>query len=210
MASSDEEGEILPNCIRDYYFVDYKDEPISFSILPLQWSKDENPDGLKMMIFLRGSAYDGLQKIYKQVIAWKFELSSVEPEIFVLSKDKNWMELQSPRKSFQNIVRTILVTVSWLHFVKRNPEASGKSPWNHLLKSFRSKYWCYNLNLLLPCCLFSRTILICCVLCSSYEFEPSENDLLDHMPLIQEAVKREEDLLKSKVCSSLQPLKFDG
>ncbi|XP_019079245.1 protein ENHANCED DOWNY MILDEW 2 isoform X5 [Vitis vinifera] len=179
MASSDEEGEILPNCIRDYYFVDYKDEPISFSILPLQWSKDENPDGLKMMIFLRGSAYDGLQKIYKQVIAWKFELSSVEPEIFVLSKDKNWMELQSPRKSFQNIVRTILVTVSWLHFVKRNPEASGKSLWNHLLKSF-----------------------------SSYEFEPSENDLLDHMPLIQEAVKREEDLLKSKDVHTMRRYTF--
>ena len=139
MASSDEEGEVLPNCVRDYYFLDYKDEPISFSILPLQWSEDENPGGLKMMIYLMGSAHDGLQKIHKQVIAWKFELSNVEPEIFVLSKDKYWMELQRPRKSFQKIVRTILITVSWLHFVKNNPEASGKTPWDHLMKSSRSE-----------------------------------------------------------------------
>lgn len=139
MASSDEEGEILPDCVNDYYFVNYKDEPVSFSHLPVQWSGEENTDGLKMMIFLRGSADGGFQKIYKQVIAWKYELSGVEPGIFVLSKDRHWMELQKPRKSFQKIVRTILVTVSWLHFVKWNP-ASGRSPWNYLPNTFPARY----------------------------------------------------------------------
>lgn len=35
--------------------------------------------------------------------------------------------------------------------------------------------------------------------CSSYEVEPSENDLLDHMPIIREAAERDKDLVNSKV-----------
>ncbi|KAK9284748.1 hypothetical protein L1049_023925 [Liquidambar formosana] len=169
MASSDEEGEIIPQCITNYYFVNSKEEPVPFTILPLQWSKDVIPEGLKEQIYFRGTVDNGLQEIYKQAIAWKFELSYVHPEILVLSKGKNWIKLQRPRKSFESIVKNALVTVHCLHLVKKNPEASGESLWNHLLKSF-----------------------------GSFEVKPSQNDLLDHIPLIGEAAKRDKDLEKSK------------
>ncbi|KAF8391638.1 hypothetical protein HHK36_023944 [Tetracentron sinense] len=165
MASSDEEGEIVPRSVTNYHFVDDKDEPISFSILPIEWSGCDRPDGMKLQIFLHGAADSGLQKIYKQVTAWKFELSDEQPEISVLSKENKWIKLQKPRKSFEDTIRTILITLHCLHFVKKNPETSGKSLWDHLRKVF-----------------------------SLYEVRPSEIDLLDHLPLISEAVKKDESL----------------
>jgi len=33
-----------------------------------------------------------------------------------------------------------------------------------------------------------------------YEVRPSQNDLVDHLPLISEAIKRDDTLVKSKVC----------
>ncbi|CAL5391113.1 unnamed protein product [Camellia sinensis] len=169
MASSDEEGEIIPDCITNYHLVDYKEEPISFSRLPLQWSEDEISDDLSIQLFLRGTADDGLQQIYKKVIAWKFELSYVLPEIYLLSKDKTWIKLLKPRKSFESTIKTILITIHCLHFMKTNQEASRNAVWNHLLKAF-----------------------------SSYEIEPSENDLLDHLPLINEAAIRDKEIAKSE------------
>lgn len=38
-----------------------------------------------------------------------------------------------------------------------------------------------------------------CLMCSLYDVRPSDNDLLDHLPLIRAAVKRDETLAKSKV-----------
>lgn len=140
MASSEEEGEIGPEFVTNYHFVNNKEEPISFTILPLYGSAREIPDGLKVQVFLRGTVDNGLHKIYKQVFAWKFDLSYVQPEILVLSKNKNWITLQSPRKSFENIIRTSLITVYCLHFVKKNPEASEESIWNHIVKSFRCAF----------------------------------------------------------------------
>ncbi|CAK9133396.1 unnamed protein product [Ilex paraguariensis] len=172
MASSDEEGEIVPNCVSNYHLVDYKEEPISFSSLPLQWSEDEATDGMNTHLFLRGNENGGCQQIYKKVIAWKIELSYALPEIYVLSKDKTWIKLQRPRKSFECIIRTILITVHCLHFVKKNQKASGDELWKHLLKTF-----------------------------SSYEVGPSENDLLEHIRLIGEAAGRDEDIAKSEIQS---------
>lgn len=169
MASSDDEGETLPGSVSNYHFVDDKGEPISFSVLPIQWSKGDNLDSKKEPIFLDGNADNGLQKIYKQVIAWKFDLSDVNPEISVLSKENNWIKLQKPRKSFEDIIRSILITVWCLHSMKKNPETSGKSLWDHLSRVF-----------------------------SLYDVRPSENDLVDHTTLISEAVKRDEGLAKSK------------
>ncbi|XAR55303.1 Histone-lysine N-methyltransferase [Bertholletia excelsa] len=169
MASSDEEGEIIPECVTNYHFVDHIERPISFSILPLQWSEDEVTKSLGTQIFLHGSADNGLWKIYKQVTAWKFELSYVLPEIYVLTKDKTWIKLQKPRKCYEHTIKTILVTVHCLHFVKMNPETSRTILWNHLVKVF-----------------------------SSYVVEPSEDDLLHHMPLINEAASRDKNIAKSE------------
>uniref|UniRef100_A0A5B7BGT9 Zinc finger PHD-type domain-containing protein n=1 Tax=Davidia involucrata TaxID=16924 RepID=A0A5B7BGT9_DAVIN len=170
MASSDDEGESLAHTVSNYYFVDDKDEPISFSELPVQWNEGESPEGKREQTFLHGTADNGLQKIYKQVTAWKFDLSDAKPEILVLSKENNWIKLQKPRKSYEDTIRTILITVHCLHFVKKNPETSGRSLWDHLAKVF-----------------------------SLYEVKPSENDIMDHITLISEAVKRDETLAKSKL-----------
>ena len=138
MSSSDEEGQILPEInVSEYDFVDKNGVPISFAVLPLQWSENEVIGDLKTHIFLHGDADNGLWKIYNQVVAWKFELSYVLPEILVLSKNKKWMTLRKPRKSFVSTIRTILITIHWMHFMKKNTEASAKSVWNHLQKVFR-------------------------------------------------------------------------
>ncbi|XP_057955272.1 protein ENHANCED DOWNY MILDEW 2-like isoform X3 [Malania oleifera] len=169
MASSDEEGEIVPDYVTDYHFVDGDGKLIPISNLQLLWHKGESPGGLKIQIFLHGTADCGLQKIFKQVIAWKFELSHAQPQISVLTKNNDWIKLKRPRRSFETVLRTILVTLHCLHCAKKNPEASAKSIWIGLLKTF-----------------------------SSYEVQPSENDLLDHKPLIKEAMERDRDLANSK------------
>ncbi|WCJ33020.1 ENHANCED DOWNY MILDEW 2 [Euphorbia peplus] len=175
MASSDDEADVGPQSVSNYHFVDDDDAPTSFSDLPLydRRSDDDNDNDVRSknreQIFVHGSADNGLQTIHKEVIAWKFDLFNAKPEISVLTKDKNWIELQKPRKSFEEIIRTVLITVQCLHFARRNPDASEKSVWDHLSKVF-----------------------------SSYEVIPSQNDLVDHMALISEALEQDKSLAKSK------------
>jgi len=104
---------------------------------PFQWREGESPERKKEQIFLHGTADNGLQKIYKHVIAWRFDLSNLIPEISVLTKENNWIKLQKPRKSFEDTIRTILITVQCLHFLKKYPETSGKTLWDHFSKVFR-------------------------------------------------------------------------
>lgn len=153
MASSDDEGEVAPGYVSEYEFVDDKDEPISFAELPVHWNKDQIPDGEQIQIFLRGTTDKGLQRIFKQVEAWKFDLSEEEPEIFVLSKENNWIKLLKPRNAFMDTIRTILITVQYLHFLKWNPETSRENMWDHLSVLLRFGYKCFcivSMPLLLP------------------------------------------------------------
>lgn len=144
MESSDEEGEIVPDMVTDYHFINKNEEPVSFSVLQLHWKEGEVLQEPVLPVFLCGNADDGLQKMYKRVIAWKFELFYVQPEIYVLSKDKMWIKLQKPRKCYQDIIRTILVVVYVLHFVKKNPEESREVLWDYIQKTFRHGYlYCY-------------------------------------------------------------------
>nr|GMD86549.1 protein ENHANCED DOWNY MILDEW 2 isoform X1 [Ipomoea batatas]GME06296.1 protein ENHANCED DOWNY MILDEW 2 isoform X1 [Ipomoea batatas]GME13968.1 protein ENHANCED DOWNY MILDEW 2 isoform X1 [Ipomoea batatas] len=49
-------------------------------------------------------------KVYEKVTAWKFDLSSIKPDIWVLHKQNSWILLLKPRKAFEDtIIRTILV-----------------------------------------------------------------------------------------------------
>ncbi|KAI3456861.1 hypothetical protein Pfo_013524 [Paulownia fortunei] len=172
MASSDDEGETVLNNVSDYEFISGDNESISFAKLPVEWNKGETHDG-KPQIFLRGKTDNGLRKIYKQVIAWKFDLSYEKPEISVLLVEGYWIKLLKPWKPFQDIIRTIQITVHFLHFTKWNPQRSQKALWDHLNKSF-----------------------------SMFERRPSEDDLVDHLPLINEAVERDETLANSKLLST--------
>lgn len=195
MASSDEEGEIVPDCVDNYHFVDDADQPVSFDVLPLLWN-DTDDAGSATKISLHGTANNGLQTLYKKVIAWKIDFSSLQPEISVLSKEKNWIKLQSPRKSSADTIRKILVTVHWLHTIKKNPEASKASIWKQLEDVLRCAF--LRSYLILICLCFAFTLLL--IFFSSYESFPSENDLLDHMELLSEAAKWDRDLARSEVC----------
>ncbi|CAI8596663.1 unnamed protein product [Vicia faba] len=172
MASSDDEIDTQPLSVSNYHFEDDKDAPISFSVLPIQWSESESLKGKKEKVFLHGNADNGLKKIFMQVIAWRFDLSNVKPEISVLSKDGKWIKLQKPRKSYEDTIRTILITVYFMHFVKKNPETSAKSVWESLSKNKDFSY---------------------------YEVKPSHNDLLNHMALMGEAASKDAVLAKSKL-----------
>ncbi|KAG4923840.1 hypothetical protein JHK87_049380 [Glycine soja] len=173
MASSDDEGEAQPLSVSNYHFEDNKDAPVCFSVLPIQWSESQSPVGKKMQVFLHGFVDNGLQKFFVQVVAWRFDLSYVRPEILVLSKDGRWIKLEKPRKSYEDtIIRTILITIHFLSYVKKNPDSSAKSVWDNLSKNKEFR---------------------------SYEVMPSQNDLLNHMTLMGEAAKRDTALAKSKL-----------
>nr|GMD56112.1 protein ENHANCED DOWNY MILDEW 2 isoform X1 [Ipomoea batatas] len=174
MAYSDDEAEAEINSVSNYDFVDDNDEPISFSELSVQWKEGELLNGKKKHIFLRGDADNGNMKVYEEVSAWKFDLSSIKPDIWVLHKKNSWILLLKPRKAFEDtIIRTILVSLHCLHFFRKTPDSSVKAFWDQMHKVF------------------------------SFEPRPSENDLVDHMDLISEVVKRDDILAKSKVLLTL-------
>lgn len=137
MSDSEEEGEILPDCVKDYYCFDHNEELVPLASLRLLWSDDEVMDNVQTQVFLCGTRNDGLHEIRKRVIAWKFELSHAEPEISVLSKDKMWIQLRDPKRSYQDLNKSLLITIHYIHFLNKNPEASEKFLWNNLQKTFR-------------------------------------------------------------------------
>ncbi|CAH2069864.1 unnamed protein product [Thlaspi arvense] len=165
----DEEEDSVPLSASGYYFEDDDKVPVSFARLPIQWSEKEKVDGNAAGLYLRGTSDNGLMPLHRRVKAWRFDLSNFSPEISVLTKDNVWIKLEKPRKSYVDLIRTALVTVRSLHFLRRNPQASDKSLLEHLSKSFKA-----------------------------FEVKPSQNDLVDHFDLIGEAVKRGGKLAKSK------------
>lgn len=169
MATSDDEIEGLPDSVTNYYFVDNAEEPISFSVLPIIWNSSESTHSSGRQIYVRGNADGGLDKIFKPVRGWKFDFSGVKPEISVLSKDNNWIKLLKPRPSFEEYIKTILITLNFLHIVKRNPELTGKRIWKKLSKIF-----------------------------SLYDNIPSPKDVVRNRALVEQAVKHDESLKKSK------------
>ncbi|CAI9265055.1 unnamed protein product [Lactuca saligna] len=174
MASSEEEGEIIPVCVTNYLLVNDRNAPTSFSQLPLHWSDQENlidKNRTSSVVYLRGTTDGGLQPVYKEVIAWKLELSHiVPPKIYVLSKGKTWIQLQEPRNMYKDVIKTFLIVVRCLHFAKRNAGASRDQISSHLVKTLRS----------------------------DDVIEPVEKYLSAHLPLIQSAVAKDKDLAKSK------------
>lgn len=69
------------------------------------------------------------------VQGWNFDLSVDErPKIEVLLHGMHWITLQNPRKSYETLIRTTLVSLQFLHFVKRNPDVSRDDVWNSLQK----------------------------------------------------------------------------
>ncbi|KAK6151972.1 hypothetical protein DH2020_014607 [Rehmannia glutinosa] len=137
MASSDDEAEMVPENVSDHDFAFGDKEPVSFANLPVEWNKGDPHGGKLEEIFLSGKTDNGLRQIYMQVVAWKFDLPCEKPDISVLSQKGHWIKLLKPRKSFEYMIRTIQITVHFLHFAKWNPQRSEKALWDYLNKSFR-------------------------------------------------------------------------
>uniref|UniRef100_A0A803LRH7 Uncharacterized protein n=1 Tax=Chenopodium quinoa TaxID=63459 RepID=A0A803LRH7_CHEQI len=170
MESSDEEGEIFPESVTDYQFINQENELVSFTFLPLLWPKEKPVDTVNLQMFLTGVSDDGLRKVFKQVVAWRYELSYVQPEISVFCKGDFWVKLLKPKKLFEPTIRSLLITVHCLHFVKHNVEATENSIWCHLSKVF-----------------------------STYEVAPSEDDCMNHISLIRFASERDKTLLDNEI-----------
>lgn len=169
MAYSDDEAETVIKSVSNYYFVDTEEQPISFSVLPLFNNKGTIKS--EKQVFLHGMGDGGLQKVYRQVTSWKLRLEEDEqPEIMVLTKDKKWIQLEEPRKSYMDTIRTVMITAQVLHFLKRKPHSSGKTLWDHVHKVLRM-----------------------------LESRPSLKDLRDHYPLIRRLMERDCALAKSEV-----------
>ncbi|KAH9305007.1 hypothetical protein KI387_009411, partial [Taxus chinensis] len=176
--SSEDEGELIPKVVENFYFTDENQELISFTVLPNDMDESEIKDGSKRQVFLEGTADGGLQKVYKQVVAWKLSLQEQKPVVSAMVKERAWIQLQKPRKSYEEIIRSFLVSAHFLHFARRNPEASEKAYWEHLRKVF-----------------------------SSSDEKPSETDLLEHSSLIEGMYQRDEKLKKSDVLNSFVEMK---
>ncbi|XP_073099034.1 protein ENHANCED DOWNY MILDEW 2 isoform X2 [Elaeis guineensis] len=169
MSILEDEEELVPQFIRKYRFVDENKTPISFSVLPFWLDGAGRPNTSRGRVFLRGIA-DGHQMVSKEVTSWKLGLEGGKPEISVLTKESEWIRLLNPSKSYLETARTIMITVHWLQLIRRNPEASANSVWEHLSKPFRS-----------------------------FEVRPSENDLRDHTSLIKLVAERDGLLSNSQL-----------
>ncbi|KAF6144996.1 hypothetical protein GIB67_013347 [Kingdonia uniflora] len=134
--SDDDDAEIIVKFVTNYVLLDDNDDQISFSKLPVQWSNQTRDVVTKEPIYLHGTA-DSKIPFLEQVTAWKLQLSYDEPEISVLSKKRKWIKLGKPRKIFVDTMKEIFVSIHFLHYVKKNPETSRKSVWDHLKKVFR-------------------------------------------------------------------------
>lgn len=137
MESSDDE-ETMPQSVTNYYFMDKEESPISFAVLPVVFDDAEVPGAAQMEVFLRGSADEGLQQVYKQVTAWKLGFQDDRPNVMVLLTENRWIYLLKPRTSYyDDTIRTTMITLEMLHYLKKKPESSEKSLWDHLRKVFR-------------------------------------------------------------------------
>ena len=85
-------------------------------------------------------------------------------------KKKKRIILKTLRNCFKDTIRSILITIDFLHYLRTNPKTLTKSLWNYLCKVF-----------------------------SSYRVRPLENDLLNYLCLMCEVTKRLYLVLEEKL-----------
>ncbi|KAG8087097.1 hypothetical protein GUJ93_ZPchr0010g10774 [Zizania palustris] len=171
MSSDDDDLEPQLKAVENYYFIDDNDVPVSFDVLPFQFDAAEEVPSFKKDVYLRGFTDGGLQKVYKQVVAWKLVLDGTSPEITVLSTEGSWITLLKPRPSYEEeTIRSLLITVEMLHFLRRRPMDSEKNMWDHLRGVFKK-----------------------------FVVRPSEDDFMNHQTLIKLFVQRDSDLANSQI-----------
>eukprot|EP00249_Psilotum_nudum_P024832 c29302_g1_i1 orf=194-5161(-) len=176
--SSDDDSDTVPGKVDNYWLEDGQEQPISISILPLDSGDSNNVVSPTPGIFLRGTADSGLQRVYVKAEAWKLQFSKDDKVTFsIRTKQKHWIQLLKPRKSYEELIRGLLVVAEFLDFVQKNPEASEKATWNRLNEVF-----------------------------CSWEVKPSPSDLSPHLNVIEyymKSQKLEASTVMTSVVSSL-------
>jgi hypothetical protein len=169
MMFDDDDDEPQLNAVDNYYLLDAREVPVCLSVLPFQFKDTDEVPECKKDVFLWGTADPGI-KVYRKVIAWKLGLQGKQPEISVLSAEGSWISLTKPKNSYEEKIRTILITVQMLHFLKKKPEEPEKNLWSHLRKIF-----------------------------DKFEVRPSEDDLRNHRLLIKHFAEKDSTLAKSEI-----------
>ncbi|KAF8712051.1 hypothetical protein HU200_028883 [Digitaria exilis] len=170
MMSDDDDAAPQVSAVEDYYLVDSSKQPVCFSTLPLQdGDTDDVPEGKKRLV-LWGIA-DRIEKVYREVVAWRLVLEGKQPEIAVLAADGGgWIRLLKPKKSYEEEIRRVLITAQMLHFLRRKPDDPEKNLWRHLRKIF-----------------------------DKFDVRPSEDDLRSHHSLMKHFAEKDPVLAKSEV-----------
>jgi hypothetical protein len=135
--SDDDDVEPQLTSLVEYTIVDANDDGVCFSTLPFRLgdAADDDVSQFKKRLVLWGTADAGIIK-YREVVAWKLGLDGIQPEIAVLAADGGWISLVKPKYSYEETIRTILITVQMLHFLRRKPDEPEKNLWSHLHKVF--------------------------------------------------------------------------
>lgn len=197
MAVSDGDKSLL-QLATDYYFVNEKEIPVSFTVVPFCSDDGKSCATARTRVFLHGVANGGLRKVYKEVTSWSLGLQEAQPELFVHSIENTWLKLGTPSRSYRDRFRSIMITIKWLHCLRRKPEATEKAIWDYLQKVFR---FVIVVSFILFIVVSSAVVRVHCM-CSSLERRPSKNDLAKHVHLIKIIAKRDKVLARAKVCFS--------
>ncbi|PWA62622.1 zinc finger, RING/FYVE/PHD-type, Methyltransferase, trithorax [Artemisia annua] len=177
-SSSEEDGGIITNSITNYHFLNHHKVPITFTDLPLHLTTTTTVTGDTSSAYLLGTTENSLQSVYIEVIGWKYDLSLDSPEVYVAKKSKNrdsecvrWIRLVKARSRYEVVVRSDLVFVKLLHYLKSCCEATRDEIASFLAKSCTS---------------------------SSDVIESLKSYLADYVPLIRSAMENDKDLANSK------------
>ncbi|KAL6630944.1 hypothetical protein ACP70R_028284 [Stipagrostis hirtigluma subsp. patula] len=171
MSDDDDDAEQQVSAVEDYYLLDALKQPVCFSTLPLRLGDsdgDDVPESKKRLV-LWGMAEAGV-KVFREVVAWRLGLQGKQPEVAVLPVEGSWITLVKPKNSYEETVRTILITVQMLHFLRRKPDEPEKNLWTHLRKVF-----------------------------DKFDVRPSEDDFRNHRSLIKQVAENDPVLAKSEI-----------
>ncbi|CAM0906122.1 unnamed protein product [Alopecurus aequalis] len=171
----DDDSEPRFNVVESYYFEEGNGDPVCFSVLPLKFDEIGEVSCLdSKKVDLQGFADNGLLRVHTEVVAWRVGLDYEQPKILVLSSEGNWIELLKPRKCYEKTVRSILITVQMLHFVRKWPRKQKRRLFDHLCEVF-----------------------------NKFDTKPSEYDLKKHHSIIKLFAERDPTLMKSKILQML-------
>ena len=127
-SSSEEDEEIITNSVTNYHFLNHHKVPITFTDLPLHLHTVIDTSSDTSSAYLLGTTDNGLQSVYIEVTGWKYDLSFDSPEVYVAKKAKiaknrgsegvRWIRLVKARNRYEVVVRSDLVFVKLLHYLK--------------------------------------------------------------------------------------------